>query len=142
MRIIIQSYDLCFTFDLQSTGTFKVFEAEFKNGQTRCRISKSKYSVSLHTMKLWAKIIFFNFRSSIHEVGLGKSKVRRKTIPSMQSVFSDCKRDSITQTESLSSTSQKSQKFYRLRATILPVFLPVDVIQEIQALYSPNSYRQ
>lgn len=62
--------------------------------------------------------IFLNFRSSIHEVGLGKSKVRRKTIPSMQSVFSDCKRDSITQTESLSSTSQKSQKFYRLRATI------------------------
>ena len=61
---------------------------------------------------------FLNLRSSIHEVGLGKSKVRRKTIPSMQSVFSDCKRDSITQTESLSSTSQKSQKFYRLRATI------------------------
>ena len=87
-------------------------------------------------------MIFLNLRSSIHEVGLGKSKVRRKTIPSMQSVFSDCKRDSITQTESLSSTSQKSQKFYRLRATILPVFLPVDVIQEIQALYSPNSYRQ
>ena len=77
--------------------------------------------------------IFLNFRSSIHEVGLGKSKVRRKTIPSMQSVFSDCKRDSITQTESVSSTSQKSQKFYRLRATIL-IFLP---IQE----WSPNSYR-
>ena len=50
MMIIIQSYDLCFTFNLQSTGTVKVFEAEFKNGQTRCRISKSKYSVSLHML--------------------------------------------------------------------------------------------
>ena len=50
MMIIIESYDLCFTFNLQSTGTFKVFEAEFKNGQTGCRISKSKYSVSLHTL--------------------------------------------------------------------------------------------
>ena len=63
MAIIIQSYDLCFTFNLQSTGTFKVFEAEFKNGQTRCWISKSKYSVSF--LIIWFYIIWFHLIWSI-----------------------------------------------------------------------------
>ena len=63
MAIIIQSYDLCFTFNLQSTGTFKVFEAEFKNGQTRCRISKSKYSVSF--LIIWFYIIWLHLIWSI-----------------------------------------------------------------------------